>query len=116
MFAHVVRYEVGHEDNAEAFVGEVTRGFDGMPSDVSGLIGSLLLTRESDGEALQVLLFESEDAALAAEERLLAQPAPDTGAREVVTGRRPDSVGRPLWKVLQGRWAVRTDQTSSTTS
>ena len=113
MFAHVVRYEVGREENAEAFVDEVIRTFDGSPQDYPGLIGALLLTREIDGEALQLFLFESEDAAQAAEPRLLAHPAPDTGAREVVTGRRPDSLGRPLWKAWQGRWALRTDASSS---
>jgi hypothetical protein len=109
VFAHVVRYEVGRQENAEAFVDEVIRGFGAAPPDVPGLVGSLLLTREADGEAIQLLLFESEEAALAAEDRLLAQPAPDTGAREVVTGRRPDSLGGPLWKAWQGQWSVRTD-------
>jgi hypothetical protein len=113
VFAHVVRYEVGQEENAEAFVGDVVRGFDAMPPDIPGLIGSLLLTREADGEAIQLLLFENEEAAVAAEDRLLAQPAPDSGAREVVTGRRPDSLGRPLWKAWQGRWALRPDASGS---
>lgn len=116
MFAHVVRYEVGRDENAEAFVGEVVRGFDSMPHDLPGLIGSLLLTREADGEAIQLLLFESEEAAAAAEDRLLAQPAPDSGAREVVTGRRPDSLGRPLWKAWQGRWTLRPDSSPSPTT
>ena len=113
MFAHVVRYEVGQQENAESFVDEVVRAFDAAPQDVPGLVGSLLLTRSGDGEAIQLLLFDSEDAALAAEERLLAQPAPDAGAREVVTGRRPDSIGRPLWKAWQGKWALRADASSS---
>jgi hypothetical protein len=116
VFAHVVRYEVGQEENAESFVDEVIRGFDGTPQDIPGLIGSLLLTREVDGEAIQLLLFDTEDAAIAAEPTLLAQPAPDTGAREVVTGRRPDSIGRPLWKAWQGRWALRPDASSSTSA
>jgi len=113
VFAHVVRYEVGQQENAEPFVDEVIRSFDATPDDIPGLIGSLLLTRATDGEAIHLFLFDTEDSALAAEDTLLARPAPDTGAREVVTGRRPDSIGLPLWKAWQGRWALRTDASSS---
>ena len=113
VFAHVVRYEVGREENAQTFIDEVVRTFDAMQDEIPGMIGSLLLTRAEDGEALQLAFFASEQDALEAEQSFHNQPAPDTGAREVVTGRRPDAIGRPLWKAWQGRWDVRTDESSS---
>ena len=114
MFAHVIRYEVGREENAGPFVDEVVRGFDGMQDQLpDGAVGSLLLTRPEDGEALQLVFFASEEDALAAEDFFHSLPAPDTGAREVVTGRRPDAIGRPLWHAWQGRWNLRTDESSS---
>jgi hypothetical protein len=113
VFAHVVRYEVGREENAEVFVDEVIQAFDSLQDEVPGMIGSLLLTRGEDGEALQIAFFETEDDAIAAEDAFHAQAAPDTGAREVVTGRRPDAIGRPLWKAWQGRWEIRTDASTS---
>lgn len=113
MFAHVVRYEVGREENAEPFVDEVMRAFDGMQSDLPNAIGSLLLTRPEGGEAIQIVLFDSEDDAADAEGYLQSQPAPDTGAREVVTGRRESSLGRPVWHAWQGRWNLRSDASSS---
>jgi hypothetical protein len=113
VFAHVIRYEVGREENAEPFVDEVMRGFDGMQNDLPNAIGSLLLTRPEDGEALQIVLFASEEDAVDAEPFFQELPAPDTGAREIVTGRRPDALGRPLWRAWQGHWNLRTDASSS---
>ena len=112
MFAHVVRYEVGRQENAAEFVDEVMAEFDRMQSELPG-IGSLLLTRRDDGEALQIVLFDTEEDANAAEPLLQGLRAPDTGAREVVTGRRPDQIGGALWKAWQGRWNLRTDQSST---
>lgn len=108
MFALVVRYEVGRPENAELFVEEVIRGFD-QNGDVPGAIGSLLLTRPEDGEALQLFLFETAEAADDAEPQILSWPTPETGAREVVRGRRADLAGHPHWEAWQGRWNVRTD-------
>jgi hypothetical protein len=113
VFAHVVRYEVGREENAESFVDEVMRSFDGMQGDLPNALGSLLLTRPEDGEALQIFLFENEEDADDAEGFLHTLPAPNTGAREVMTGRRPDGLGRPVWHAWQGRWNLRTDSSSS---
>ena len=112
MYAHVVRYEVGREENAEPFVDEVMRAFDGMQDELPNALGSLLLTRPEDGEALQIILFATEEDARDAEGFLHSLPAPDTGAREVVTGRRPNAIGRPVWHAWQGRWNVRTDASS----
>ena len=112
MFALVVRYEVGQPENAETFVDEVVRAFDAN-GEVPGMIGSLLLTRPEDGEALQFLLFETAEAADAAENKVLEWPVPQTGARELVRGRRADLVGYPHWEAWQGRWNVRTDGQSS---
>jgi hypothetical protein len=108
VFALVVRYEVGRPENAEAFVEEVVRSFDGN-GDVPELIGSLLLTRPEDGEALQLLLFETAEAADAAEQHVQSWPVPEAGAREVVRGRRADLAGYPHWEAWQGRWSLRTD-------
>ncbi len=108
VFAHIVRYEVGREENAGPFVDEVIARFDQMQDQLPSALGSLLLTRRDDGEALQIVFFNTEDDALAAEDFFHAIPAPDTGAREVVTGRRPDALG-PLWRAWQGRWNLRAD-------
>ena len=113
MFAHVVRFEVGREENAETFVDEVMRAFDGMQDDLPQAVGSLLLTRPEDGEAVQIVLFDNEEDANDAEGFLQNLPAPDSGAREVVTGRRPNALGRPVWRAWQGRWNLRTDASSS---
>lgn len=114
MFAHVIRYEVGREENAASFVDEVIETFDRMQAELpASALGSLLLTRREDGEAEQIVLFNTEEEALEAEDFFHTIPAPATGAREVVTGRRPDSLG-PLWRAWQGRWQVRTDEYPST--
>ena len=102
MFAHLVRYEVGHSDNAEAFVDEVMAQFDAMQHDVPGLVGSFLLTRREDGEALQITYWDSEEEARDAADLVSARPAPETGAREVVTGRRAEGAGASIWDVWQG--------------
>jgi hypothetical protein len=116
VFAHVVRFEVGQEENSESFVDEVVSRFDAMQDDVPGMLGSILLTRGEDGEALQLVFFETEESALEAEGWFHRQPAPDTGAREVFTGRRPDALGRPLWQAWQGRWNVKTDRTDASSA
>jgi hypothetical protein len=115
VFALVVRYVVGRQENAELFVEEVIRGFD-QNGDVPGVIGSLLLTRAEDGEALQLLLFETAEAATAAEAHIRSWPTPQTGAREVVRGRRADVVGHPHWEAWQGRWNVRADRSDRSPS
>jgi hypothetical protein len=112
VFAHIVRYEVGREENATSFVDEVIARFDAMQDELPSALGSLLLTRRDDGEALQIVFFNTEDEALDAEDFFHTIPAPDTGAREVVTGRRPDALG-PLWRAWQGRWNVRTDDSGT---
>lgn len=109
MYAHVVRYEVGREENAVSFIDEVIDLFDHMQDELpSSALGSLLLTRREDGEAEQIVFFNTEEEALEAEDFFHTIPAPATGAREVVTGRRPDALG-PLWRAWQGRWNLRTD-------
>jgi hypothetical protein len=113
VYAHIVRYEVGREENAEPFVDEVLRSFDVMQDDLPNAIGSLLLTRPEDGEVLQIFLFDTEEDADEAEGFFQSLPAPATGAREVVTGRRESSLGRPVWHAWQGRWNLRTDASSS---
>jgi hypothetical protein len=115
VFALVVRYEVGRPENAELFVDEVIRGFD-QNGDVPEAIGSLLLTRPEDGEALQLFLFETAEAADDAEAQIRSWPTPQTGAREVVRGRRADVVGHPHWEAWQGRWNVRPDRSPSRTA
>jgi hypothetical protein len=113
VFAHVVRYEVGREENAESFVDEVIALFDRMQNELpSSALGSLLLTRREDGEAQQIVFFNTEEEALDAEDFFHSIPAPASGAREVVTGRRPDAIG-PLWRAWQGRWKLRWDQPGS---
>ena len=109
MFAHLVRYEVGQAENAESFVDQVMAGFDAMQHDIPGLVGSFLLTRREDGEALQITLWDTEENARGAEAAVCSGPAPDTGAREVVTGRRADIAGTAIWDVWQGRQEFRTD-------
>jgi hypothetical protein len=107
VFAHVIRYEVGREENAESFVDEVIELFDQIQDQLpSSALGSILLTRREDGEAEQIVLFNTEEDANEAEDFFHTIPAPASGAREVVTGRRPDAIG-PLWRAWQGRWNVR---------
>jgi hypothetical protein len=109
VYAHVVRYEVGREENAVSFIDEVIDLFDHMQEELpSSALGSLLLTRREDGEAEQIVFFNTEEEALEAEDFFHTIPAPAAGAREVVTGRRPDALG-PLWRACQGRWNLRTD-------
>jgi hypothetical protein len=107
VFAHVIRYEVGREENAATFVDEVIELFDQMQGELPpSALGSILLTRREDGEAEQIVFFNTEEEALEAEDFFHTIPAPATGAREVVTGRRPDALG-PLWRAWQGRWNLR---------
>jgi hypothetical protein len=109
VYAHVVRYEVGRTENAESFIDEVIELFDRMQEELpASVLGSILLTRRADGEAEQIVLFNTEEEALEAEDYFHTIPAPASGAREVVTGRRPDSLG-PLWRAWQGRWNLRID-------
>ncbi len=108
MFAHLVRYEVGQAENAEAFIDEVLARFDAMQDDVPGMVGSFLLTRRDDGEALQITLWATEEDVQAVD-ALFEGPAPEQGAREVVTGRRSDVAAAPLWDVWQGKQAFKTD-------
>ena len=109
MYARLVRYEVGQPENAESFVEEVLRQFDGMQGQLDGMCGSFLLTRPDEGEAIELTLWSSADAAEAAEERLQSVAAPDTGARELVSGRR-GAAGEPtLWQVWQGRQEYKSD-------
>ena len=108
MFAQLVRYEVGQAENAEQFVDAVMSEFDGLQDELPLLQGSFLLTRRDDGEALALLLWESEDDAGAGADYFARTPAPDTGAREVVIGRRPDRASTEIWDVWQGRQLFKT--------
>ena len=108
MVAHVIRYEVGQADNAESFVDEVLAQFNSLQDDVPGLRGSFLLTRRDDGEALGFLLFASEEDASDALQHLEEVGAPESGAREVWTGRRAEEVPSGVWAVWQGRQEYRT--------
>lgn len=113
MYAHVVRYEVGSAENAASFIDEVSDLFDQMQGELPpSALGSLLLTRREGGEAEQIVLFNTEEEALEAEDFFHTIPAPASGAREVVTGRRSDALG-PLWRAWQGRWNLRADVVSS---
>ena len=88
---------------------EVIELFDQIQDQLpSSALGSILLTRRDDGEAEQIVLFDTEEDALEAEDFFHTIPAPASGAREVVTGRRPDAIG-PLWRAWQGRWNLRAD-------
>ena len=117
MFARLVRYEVGQPENAEGFIDEVMRRFDAIQESCpSGMLGSFLFTRRPEGEALEVTLWEEEESAYEASAIFDAAGAPDTGAREVVTGRRADTAATAvdtsagaLWEVWQGRQEWKTD-------
>ena len=109
MYAHLVRYEVAHSDNAESFIDEVMAQFNAMQHEVAGLVGSFLLTRRDDGEALQITFWDSEDDARSAEAVVCGEPAPDTGIREVVTGRRAEVAAGSIWDVWQGHQAFKSD-------
>jgi hypothetical protein len=103
MVAHVIRYEAGRAENAESFVDEALAQFDSLQNELPGLQGSFLLTRRDDGEAIGLLLFASEDDAAAAASRLNGLPAPESGARELWTGRRGQEEPSGVWTVWQGR-------------
>ena len=103
MYAHLVRYEVGESANAEQFVDQVLAQFDAMQSEIPGMLGSFLLTRRDEGEALEITLWEKEADTVGIEEHVRGRPAIAGGAREVMTGRRSDVGGTPLWDVWQGR-------------
>ena len=108
MVAHVIRFEVGNPDNAEAFVDFVRSQFDGLQDQLPGMAGSFLLTRRDEGEALAFFLFPTELEAGQAADALEALPAPETGARELWTGRRAEAVPSAVWEVWQGRQDYRT--------
>ena len=107
MVAHVIRYEVGRREHAESFVDEALAQFDTLQSELPGLQGSFLLTRRDDGEAIGFLLFASEDEANEAVAYLGDIGAPDSGARELWTGRRAEEVPSAAWDVWQGRQEYR---------
>jgi hypothetical protein len=108
MVAHVIRYEVGSADNAESFVDEALAQFDALQTELPGLQGSFLLTRRDDGEAIGFLLFNSEEDASDAVGYLDGLGAPESGARELWTGRRAEEVPAAVWDVWQGRQEYRT--------
>jgi hypothetical protein len=108
MVAHVIRYEVGSPDHAEAFVDEALAQFDSLQSELSGLQGSFLLTRRDEGEAIGFLFFNSEEEASEAVSYLEGVGAPDSGARELWAGRRAEEVPSAVWDVWQGRQEYRT--------
>src|SRR5215216_1707603 len=108
MVAHVIRYEVGSADHAESFVDEALAQFDSLQSELPGLQGSFLLTRRDDGEAIGFLLFNSEEEAGDAVSYLDSVGAPESGARELWTGRRAEEVPSGVWDVWQGRQEYRT--------
>ncbi len=105
--AHVIRYEVGSPEHAESFVDEALAQFDSLQNEVPGLQGSFLLTRRDDGEAIGFLLFASEEEAADAGAYLEGVGAPDSGARELWTGRRGEDVADGVWDVWQGRQEYR---------
>ena len=107
MVAHVIRYEVGSPEHAESFVDEALAQFDSLQNEVPGLQGSFLLTRRDDGEAIGFLLFASEEEAADAGAYLEGVGAPDSGARELWTGRRGEDVADGVWDVWQGRQEYR---------
>jgi hypothetical protein len=103
-----LRYEVGQAENAEPFIEEVLAQFDLMQSELPELAGSFLATRKGAGEAIALLLWENEDDAGALDAFLKHWPAPETGAREVMMGRRAVEDPTPLWGVWQGRQQLKT--------
>ncbi len=107
MVAHVIRYTVGSPKHAESFVDEALAQFDSLQSELPGLQGSFLLTRRADGEAIGFLLFASEEEAADAIGYLEGLGAPDSGARELWTGRRGEEVPDGVWDVWQGRQEYR---------
>ena len=109
MVAHVIRYEVGMPENAEAFVDFVRAQFDSLQDQLPGLVGSFLLTRREEGEALALFFFPTELEAGQTAPQLEALPAPETGAREIWTGRRAEEVPSAVWEVWQGKQEYRTD-------
>jgi hypothetical protein len=109
MVAHVIRYEVGRPENAESFVDDALAQFDSLQAELPGLQGSFLLTRRDDGEAVGFLLFNSEDEASEAAAYLDGVGAPESGARELWTGRRVQEVPGGVWDVWQGRQEYRTN-------
>ena len=106
MYAHVIRYEVGHSENAEPFVAAVRAQFDAMQGQLERLLGSFLITRAAEGEAIALFFWENPEDSEQLQPLLDRYPAPETGAREVVLGRRPVEDARPVWDVWQGvqRW------------
>jgi hypothetical protein len=108
MVAHVIRYEVGSSKHAESFVDEALAQFDSFQTELPGLQGSFLLTRRDDGEAIGFLLFASQEEAADAVAYLGGVSAPDSGARELWTGRRADAMPTGAWDVWQGRQEYRT--------
>jgi hypothetical protein len=107
MVAHVIRYEVGRPEHAESFVDEALAQFDSLQAELPGLQGSFLLTRRDDGEAIGFLLFGSEQEATDAVDHLNGLPAPESGARELWTGRRAKEIPAGCWDVWQGRQEYR---------
>jgi hypothetical protein len=106
--AQVIRYEVGSAEHAESFVDDALAQFDSLQSELPGLQGSFLLTRRDDGEAIGFLLFNSEEDAAEGVAYLDGLAAPDSGARELWAGRRPEEVPSGAWDVWQGRQEYRT--------
>ncbi len=120
MYARLVRYEVGQPENAEGFIDAIMRRFDGMQHALPDMLGSFLLTRRDDGEALEITLWETAEAAQAAAATLDAGGVPETGAREVVVSRRGDTRATAddassveLWDVWQGeqKWKADYEET-----
>ncbi len=109
MFAHLVRYEVGQAENAESFIDEVLAQFDAFQAELPHMIGSFLLTRRAEGEALEITLWATEEDAREVETLVRGRVAPTAGAREVVIGRRGDLSGASLWDVWQGRQEFKSD-------
>jgi hypothetical protein len=109
MVAHVIRYEAGSAERAESFVDDALAQFDSLQSEVPGLQGSFLLTRRDNGEAIGFLLFNSEEEAEQGVTYLDGVSAPESGARELWTGRRAEEVPSGVWDVWQGRQEYRTN-------
>ena len=108
MFARVVRYEAGREEVADQFIDQVLDHFDAMEREIDGIRAAFLITRRSDGEAIEVTFWDSEQASGAADEFLEARGGPESGATEVMTGRwqvltgrRPDASPSLVWEVAR---------------
>ncbi len=119
MYARLVRYGADQPGNAESFVDSLMRRFEAMQDDAPDMIGSFLLTRRDDGEAIEITFWDSEEAAQAGLDVVDADET-SGGTREAIATRRSDAApmtgdatSLELWEVWQGRqkWKADYEQT-----